>query len=249
MITIKSDSEIAIMREAGRISALALQKAGEAVRPGVSTYELDQIAKDVILSNNATPAFLGYCGFPGTICASVNNVIVHGFPSKDVILKEGDIISIDTGAIYNGFVGDNANTFGAGKISEEAQRLIDVTKASFFAGLEYCKTTNRLYDISHAIQLRAESAGYGVVREYVGHGVGRSLHEDPQVPNYGDPGRGVRLRKGMVIAIEPMINEGTYETILMPDGWTVKTADGKLSAHYENTVAITDGEPMILTMV
>lgn len=249
MIILKSDREIEIMKQAGKISAMALDAVRRAVRPGVSTYELDMIAYDVILSNNATPAFLNYNGYPNSICASVNDEIVHGIPFEGRILNEGDIISIDVGAVWGGYVGDNADTVGVGKISDEAQALIDVTRNSFFAGLEFCKETYRLGDVSHAIGEYAESRGYGVVKDYVGHGIGTEMHQEPSVPNYGKAGRGVRLAKGLTIAIEPMINIGTYKTKVMPDGWTVKTADGSLSAHYENTIAITDGEPLILTLL
>lgn len=249
MITIKSDSEIEIMAEAGKITAKALEAVEKAVKPGVSTLELDEIARSVIVSNQAIPAFLHYQGYPKSICASINEEIVHGIPSAKRILREGDIVSIDIGAVYQGFVGDMANTFPVGTVSEQAMNLIEVTRKSFYAGLEFCKLGCRLYDVSHAIQTEAESAGYGVVREYVGHGIGRNMHEEPSVPNYGEPGKGVRLQKGMTIAIEPMINIGTYRTKLMPDHWTVKTADGSLSAHYEHTVAITDAEPRILTLL
>lgn len=249
MITIKSDSEIEIMAEAGKITAKALEAVEKAVKPGVSTLELDEIARSVIVSNQAIPAFLHYQGYPKSICASINEEIVHGIPSAKRILREGDIVSIDIGAVYQGFVGDMANTFPVGTVSEQAMNLIEVTRKSFYAGLEFCRLGCRLYDVSHAIQTEAESAGYGVVREYVGHGIGRNMHEEPSVPNYGEPGKGVRLQKGMTIAIEPMINIGTYRTKLMPDHWTVKTADGSLSAHYEHTVAITDAEPRILTLL
>ena len=235
------------MSRAGRITAMALSAAKRAARPGVSTQELNDIAYDVILSNDAVPAFLNYNGFPKSVCTSINDEIVHGIPSEERILREGDIVSIDVGAVYNGYVGDCADTVGVGKISENAGRLISTARESFYAGFEFCRTGYRLYDISHAIQSCAESKGYGVVRELVGHGIGTKMHEEPSVPNYGSPGKGVRLQKGMVLAIEPMINEGTYDIIIMPDGWTARTADGKLSAHYENTVAITDGDPIILT--
>lgn len=247
MIILKSDREIEIMRQAGKISQMALDAVRKSVKPGVSTLELDMIAYDVILSNGATPAFLNYNGYPNSICASVNDEIVHGIPNKDRILKEGEIVSIDVGAVWGGYVGDNADTVGVGNISDEAKKLIEVTRNSFFAGLEFCKETYRLGDVSHAIGDYAESRGYGVVRDYVGHGIGSQMHMEPSVPNYGKPGRGVRLCKGLTIAIEPMINIGTYKTKVMPDGWTVKTLDGSLSAHFEHTVAITDGEPMLLT--
>ena len=247
MINIRNSQEIQIMSQAGRITAMALSAAKRAARPGVSTQELNDIAYDVILSNDAVPAFLNYNGFPKSVCTSINDEIVHGIPSEERILQEGDIISIDVGAVYNGYVGDCADTVGVGIISENADRLITAARESFYAGFEFCRAGYRLYDISHAIQSCAESKGYGVVRDLVGHGIGTKMHEEPSVPNYGSPGKGVRLQKGMVLAIEPMINEGTYDIIIMPDGWTAKTADGKLSAHYENTVAITDGAPVILT--
>ena len=249
MITIKSAEEIELMAEAGRLTALALAEVEKAVRPGISTKELDRIAYDAITSMGAKPAFLNYNGFPGSICASPNSVIVHGIPSKKIILREGDIISIDIGAVYKDYVGDMARTYPVGDISEDARKLIEVTRQSFFEGLEYVRDGNRLNQVSKAIGDYAESFGYGVVREYVGHGIGRKMHEDPSVPNY-DTGRpGVRLRKGMVIAIEPIINIGTWETVVADDDWTVSTADGSLSAHYENTVAITSDGPKILTAV
>ncbi len=235
------------MAEAGRITALALREVEKAVRAGISTKELDEIAYEAITSMGAKPAFLGYNGFKGSICASPNDVIVHGIPSRKVILREGDIISVDIGAVYKGFVGDMARTFPVGKISDEAAKLIEVTRQSFFEGIEFCRDGNRLNDISKAVGDYAESFGYGVVRDYVGHGIGRKMHEEPSVPNY-DTGRpGIRLRKGMVLAIEPMINIGTWDTVLADDGWKVSTADGTLSAHYENTVAITSDGPRILT--
>ena len=235
------------MAEAGRITALALREVEKAVRAGISTKELDEIAYEAITSMGAKPAFLGYNGFKGSICASPNDVIVHGIPSRKVILREGDIISVDIGAVYRGFVGDMARTFPVGEISDEAAKLIEVTKQSFFEGIEFCRDGNRLNDISKAVGDYAESFGYGVVRDYVGHGIGRKMHEEPSVPNY-DTGRpGIRLRKGMVLAIEPMINIGTWDTVLADDGWKVSTADGTLSAHYENTVAITSDGPRILT--
>ncbi len=254
MILIKSPKEIEYMRESGRIVALALAEMEKAVRPGITTYELDKIATDVLKHEGAIPSFKGQEGFegskpyPATICASVNNQIIHGIPDN-YALKEGDIISIDMGALKNGYHGDAARTFPVGHISEEAQKLIDVTKQSFFEGMKFAKQGNRVSDISHAVQTYAESFGFSVVREFVGHGVGTELHEDPQVPNYGKPGRGPRLAKGMVIAVEPMINEGGYDIDILKNGWTVVTADGSLSAHYENTIVITDGEPELLTLI
>ena len=247
MIILKSDREIEIMRQAGKISQMALDAVRKSVKPGVSTLELDMIAYDVIMSNGAIPAFLNYNGYPNSICASVNDEIVHGIPRADRILEEGQIVSIDVGAVWGGYVGDNADTVGVGNISDEAKKLIEVTRNSFFAGLEFCKEGYRLGDVSAAIGDYAESRGYGVVKDYVGHGIGQQMHMEPSVPNYGKAGRGVRLNKGLTIAIEPMINIGTYKTKVMPDGWTVKTQDGSLSAHFEHTVAITDGEPVLLT--
>lgn len=249
MVVLKTRREIELMREAGRISAMALKVAGEAVRPGVSTYEIDTIARKYIESQGAKPNFLGLYGFPATACISINNEVIHGIPSKDRILKEGDIVSIDLGAVKDGYNGDNAATFAVGKISDEAQRLIDTTRESLYVGLKMAVAGNRLGDIGHAVQVYCEERGFGVVRDFVGHGVGRELHEDPSVPNYGTPGKGVRLLPGMTIAVEPMINEGTWEVDQLNDGWTVVTRDGKLSAHFEHTVAITkNGECMILTL-
>ena len=243
----KSPAEIEAMREAGRVSAKALRIVGEHVRPGVSTLELDEIAEAVIRAEGGVPAFKGYGGFPGSICASVNEQIVHGIPSRRVVLKEGDIISIDTGAVGDGWVGDNAFTDAVGKIRPELKKLLEVTEKSMWAGISAARVGNRLGDIGHAVQTVAESAGYSVVREYVGHGIGREMHEDPNVPNYGRPHTGVKLAAGMVLAIEPMVNMGTHLTRQMPDGWLVCTRDGKPSAHFEKTVAITEAGPVVLT--
>lgn len=253
MISIKSEKEIEYMREAGRIVALAHKAVKEAIKPGITTKELDDIATKVILENGAIPSFKGQPGlkgsipFPASICASVNDEIIHGIPGG-YKLKEGDIISIDIGACKNGYHGDSAKTHPVGKISENAQKLIDVTRQSFYEGMKYAKKGNRLSDISHAIQEYAESNGCSVVREFVGHGIGKNLHEDPEVPNYGRPGRGPRLEKGMTIAVEPMINEGIEDLEVLDNRWTIVTADGKLSAHYEHTVLITDGEVELLTI-
>lgn len=248
MVVLKTRREIELMREAGRISAMALKVAGDAVKPGVSTFEIDTIARKYIESQGAVPNFLGLYGFPATACISINNEVIHGIPSKDRILKEGDIVSIDLGARKNAYNGDNAATFAVGKISDEAQRLIDTTREALYVGLKQAVPGNRIGDIGHAVQVYCEERGYGVVRDFVGHGVGKELHEDPSVPNYGSPGRGVRLLPGMTIAVEPMINQGTWEVDQLSDGWTVVTKDGKLAAHFEHTVAITkDGECMILT--
>ena len=247
MIVLKTTRELSLMKEACRISAGALRVAGEAVKPGVSTWEIDQIAYEYIKSQGAEPNFLHLYGFPATACISINDEIIHGIPSKERILKEGDIVSIDLGAKIHGYNGDNAATFACGKVSEQAQRLMDTTKESLYKAIEMAVPGNKIGDIASAVQVYCEQRGYGVVREYTGHGVGRELHEDPSVPNYGKAGRGVRLLPGMTLAIEPMINEGTAAIRQMPDGWTVKTADHKLSAHFEHTVAITNDGPVILT--
>lgn len=247
MIVLRTAKEIEIMRKACQISAEALQLAGEAVKPGVTTYEIDQIAYRYIKKQGAEPNFLNYNGFPATACISINDEVIHGIPSKKRVLKEGDIVSIDLGAKVNGYNGDNAATFACGNISEEAKRLCDTTRESLYLGIEQAVAGNRIGDIAFAIQSYCEERGFSVVREYTGHGVGTHLHEDPSVPNYGTAGRGQRLLPGMTIAIEPMINLGTKAIKCLPDGWTVKTLDGKLSAHFEHTVAITKGEPIILT--
>ncbi len=247
MIVLKSRREIEVMREAGRISAEALKRAGEAVEPGITTAQIDKIAYDYIRSQGATPSFLNYNGFPATACISINHEVIHGIPDKKHVLREGDIVSIDLGAVYNGFHGDNAATFACGKISPAAERLCNVTRESLYVGLQKAIAGNRLGDIGAAICEYCVSRGYGVVRDYTGHGVGAHLHEDPSVPNYGVPGKGARLIPGMTIAIEPMINEGTEDVKVLRNNWTVVTADGKLSAHFEHTVAITDGACEILT--
>lgn len=248
MIYIKSDSEIALMRYASRITGEVLNLLEKYIKPGITTKELDEIAEDYIRSNDCQPAFKGLYGFPATICASINDEVVHGIPGLRK-LKEGDIISIDTGAIYRGFNGDAARTFAVGKISDNLQKLIDVTKQSFFEGIKMATEQHRLSDISNAIQSYVEKNGFSVVREYVGHGIGKKMHEDPQIPNYGPAGRGPKLRYGMTLAIEPMVNEGKYNVKIKENNWTVVTADGSASAHYENTILITKGEPEILTLV
>ena len=248
MIVLKTSRELQLMREACRISAMALKVAGEAVEPGVTTAEIDQIAYKLIKRMGAEPNFLNYNGFPATACISVNNDVIHGIPSKSRVLKEGDIVSIDLGAKIHGYNGDNAATFACGKVSPEAQRLMDATRESLYEGIKQAKPGNRIGDIGSAVQRYVESRGYSVVREYVGHGVGARLHEDPSVPNFGTPGRGVRLLPGMTLAIEPMINEGTHKVRTLADGWTVLTQDGKLSAHFEHSVAITPDGPVILTI-
>ena len=247
MIIKKSPSEIEAMKEAGRISAKVLREVGSHVRPGVTTLELDELAETIIRLEGGIPAFKGYGGFPGSICASINEQIVHGIPSKTVVLREGDILSVDTGAIVDGWVGDNAWTYPVGSISAEKQHLLDITEKCMWAGLDAARPGNRLGDIGAAVQEIAESAGYGVVREYVGHGIGRDMHEDPNVPNYGRRHTGVNLEAGMVLAIEPMINLGTHKTRQMSDGWLVCTRDGKPSAHFEKTVAITEDGPVVIT--
>lgn len=247
MIIKKSPAEIDAMKEAGRVSALVLREVGAAAKPGVSTLELDELAETIIRQEGGIPAFKGYGGFPGSICASLNEQIVHGFPSKDVILKDGDILSVDTGATVDGWVGDNAWTYPIGKVSPEKKRLLETTEKCMWAGLDAARAGNRLGDIGHAVQSIAEGAGYGVVREYVGHGIGRDMHEDPNVPNYGHRHTGVKLEVGMVLAIEPMITMGSRKTRLMPNGWLVVTRDGKPSAHFEKTVAITEEGPVVLT--
>jgi len=247
MITIKNERELESMRKACKITAAARALAGEMVRPGVSTKAIDKAVHDFIVSQGAKPSFLGYHGFPASACVSVNSCVVHGIPG-DYILKDGDIVTVDVGALYQGFHGDCAATFPCGAISAEAQKLIDVTKQSFFEGIRFATKGHRVQDISHAIQTYVESNGFSVVRSFVGHGIGRALHEEPEVPNFGAPGRGPRLLPGMTIAVEPMVNVGTYEVRILKDGWTTVTADGKLSAQYENTVLITDGEPEILTV-
>ena len=247
MIAIKNERELQSMRQACKITAAARALAGEMVRPGVSTKQIDKAVHDYIVSQGAKPSFLNYHGYPASACISVNNTVIHGIPGE-YILQEGDIVSIDVGAFYKGYHGDCAATFACGVISADAQKLIDVTKQSFFEGIRFATRGRRVSDISHAIQTYVESNGFSVVRSFVGHGVGAQLHEEPEVPNFGAAGRGPRLLPGMTLAIEPMVNAGTYEVSVLKDGWTTVTADGKLSAHYENTVLITDGEPEILTV-
>ena len=246
MIVVKSKKEIEYMREAGKIVAHVHEVLREHIKPGITTKELDEIAEKEILKHGALPAFKGYHGFPASICASVNEEVVHGIPGLKT-LKDGDIISIDIGAVYNGYYGDAAKTHAVGKISDTAAKLIAVTRQSFYEGLKFCRAGNRLSDISHAIQTYVESNGFSVVRDFVGHGIGQKMHEDPQIPNFGPPGKGPRLVEGMALAIEPMVNMGTYKVKTLLDNWTVVTLDGKLSAHYEHTVIITEDEPAIMT--
>ncbi len=249
MIQVKNTAQLAAMREAGRITGEALLVARDMIREGVTTKALDDAIRHHIEKSGAKPSFLGYGGFPGSACISINDEIIHGIPSKHRYLQEGDIVKVDVGAFYHGFHGDSANTFGVGKISDEAQKLIDVTKESFFKGVEQIRSGARLGDVGAAIQKHVEQNGFSVVRKYVGHGVGQQLHEAPDVPNYGTAGRGVRLYPGMTIAIEPMVNVGSWQVYELEDGWTVKTADGKLSAHYEHTVAVLPEGAQLLTMV
>jgi len=248
MIIIKSKQEIKLMREAGKVTGNILRELENIVKPGMTTSDVDEFVESEILKYKMIPAFKDYGGFPAAACVSVNEEVVHGIPSKDRILNEGDIVSVDCGTIFRGYYSDAARTYPVGEISDEAKHLIKATKDSFFAGLEFCKVGNRLSDISHAVQELAEGEGFSVIRDYVGHGVGANLHEDPQIPNYGKAGRGPRLSAGMVIAVEPMIAAGHYETDVLLNDWTVVMVDGKKSAHYENTIVITDGEPELLTL-
>lgn len=247
MITIKSNREIELMKEAGRIVALAHRLVAEAIAPGVSTFELDQIAEEAIRTNGATPSFKGYNGFPGSICASINHVVIHGIPSKKIKLKSGDIIAIDIGANFKGYHGDSAMTYAVGQISAEKRRLLDVTKAALYEGLKHAKPNNRLSDISHAIEAFVLQAGFSVVRDFTGHGIGRDLHEAPQIPNFGQPGLGPILRSGMTLAIEPMVNAGSARVKVNADNWTTVTVDKKDSAHFEHTIVIVDDGYVILT--
>lgn len=248
MISIKSPREIELMRIAGRIVAETHELLREAIKPGITTLELDAIAEAYIRKRGAIPAFKDYNGFPASICSSINEQVVHGIPGP-IALKDGDIIGIDIGAIYEGYFGDAARSYGIGNIDKETERLLKVTEESFFKGIEYALPGNRLSDISHSIQKHVESNGFSVVRDFVGHGIGRNMHEDPQIPNYGPPHKGPRLVAGMTLAIEPMVNQGRYAVKVLEDGWTVVTADGKPSAHYENTIVITNGKPEILTLL
>lgn len=247
MILIKSNREIELMKEAGRIVALAHKAVKEAIAVGVTTEELDKIAEQVIISNDAIPSFKGYGGFPGSICASINNVVIHGIPSNKIILKNGDIIAIDIGACYKGYHGDSAMTHGVGIISDERSRLLKITKESLYAGLEFAKPTNRLSDISNAIETYVTLHGYSVVKDFTGHGIGHKLHEDPIIPNYGPKGFGPILKPGMTLAIEPMVNAGKSEVRILEDNWTTVTQDGSDSAHFEHTIVITDTGYTILT--
>ena len=249
MIQVKNSMQLNAMKEAGRITGETLLVARELVRPGISTKELDDAIRAYIEKCGAKPSFLGYHGFPGSACISINDEVIHGIPSAKRFLQEGDIVKIDVGAFINGYHGDSARTIPVGKVSDEALKLIKATRDSFFAGAQMAVAGNRIGDIGSAISESVRPYGYGVVREFIGHGIGRNVHEEPDVPNYGTAGRGVRLCNGMTLAIEPMINMGTAKVIVLPDGWTVKTADGSLSAHYENTIAITPDGVEILTLI
>lgn len=247
-INIKSETEIELMRESGRILSIVLEELQQYIRPGISTLDIDKKSRELIKSFNCIPSFLNYEGFPASLCVSVNDEVVHGIPSKNTILRDGDIVSLDCGVIYKGYHSDAARTVAVGEVSKDAQNLIDVTKQSFYEGIKLAKAGNHLFEISEAIQKYVESFGYSVVRDLVGHGIGKSLHEEPQIPNFKQKRRGPRLEAGMTLAIEPMVNIGRYDVQWMDDDWTVVTADGSLSGHYENTILITDGEPEILTL-
>ena len=249
MIRIKSAREIQLMRRAGKITAAARALAGKMVAPGVTTLQIDRAVHDFIVSQGAAPTFLGYGGYPANLCISINDQVIHGIPDKNTVIREGDVVSIDVGATKDGYVGDCAATFIAGRAKDqEAEKLVSVTRQSFFEGIKFARPGFRVSDIGSAIQQYVEANGFSVVREYVGHGVGREMHEEPEVPNFGKPGHGPRLVRGMVIAVEPMVNAGGWPVKVLKDGWTVVTQDGSLSSHYENTILITDGEPEILTV-
>lgn len=249
MIVIKSEQEIELMRQAGRVLDGIFKGLEGIIKPGISTMDIDHYVETICKNNNMKAAEKGYCGYPASACTSVNEEVVHGIPDKKRILREGDIVSVDIVVENKGYMADACRTYGVGKISEEAQHLIDTAKESFFKGLEYCKVGCRLSDISNAVQTKVEGEGFSVIRDFVGHGIGNEMHEDPQIPNYGKPGKGPRLQKGMTLAIEPMICEGSYEIEVLGDDWTAVTVDGGWAAHYENTVVITDGEPELLTLI
>ena len=249
MVVLKTSRELGIMKEACRISAGALQTVGKAVEPGVTTAELDRLAEKYIRSQGAVPNFKNYCGYPATACISINNEVIHGIPSAKRVIKAGDIVSVDLGAMFNGYHGDNAATFACGDVSDEAKRLMQTTKDALYEGIAAATAGSRIGDISYAIQRTVEAAGFSVVRQYVGHGIGTALHEAPEVPNFGTAGRGIRLLPGMTLAIEPMVNAGGFDVKVLPDGWTVLTKDGSLSAHFEHTVVITPDGPKIMTLI
>ena len=247
MVIIKNSEQLMLMKQAGRITAEALLVARDAIRPGVSTKEVDTKIRRYIEKCGATPSFLGYGGFPGSACISINNEVIHGIPSNKTIIKDGDIVKVDVGARYRGYNGDSARTFPVGKVSEEALKLISVTEGSFYEAMKFAKAGNRIGDIGFAVESFVISNGFSVVRDYVGHGVGKDLHEEPEVPNFGKAGRGARLYPGMTLAIEPMVNIGAHGVKVLGDRWTVKTLDGSLSAHYENSIAVTEQDPIVLT--
>ena len=249
MVVLKTSRELGIMKEACRISAGALQTVGKAVEPGVTTAELDRLAEKYIRSQGAVPNFKNYCGYPATACISINNEVIHGIPSAKRVIKAGDIVSVDLGAMFNGYHGDTAATFACGDVSDEAKRLMQTTKDALYEGIAAATAGSRIGDISYAIQRTVEAAGFSVVRQYVGHGIGTELHEAPEVPNFGTAGRGIRLLPGMTLAIEPMVNVGGFDVKVLPDGWTVLTKDGSLSAHFEHTVVITPDGPKIMTLI
>ena len=248
MIIIKSRQEIELMREAGKVTALILAELGNVIKPGISTLDIDRFVEKVVKEHHMTAAEKGYCGYPANVCVSVNEEVVHGIPSRKRLLREGDIVSVDLVVEHKGYMADAARTYAVGRVSEVASRLIETAEKAFFNGIGFAREGCRLSDISHAIQTTVESAGFGVIRDFVGHGIGSEMHEDPQIPNYGRPGRGPRLQRGMTLAIEPMITQGSYEIDVLADDWTAVTVDGGLAAHYENTVVITDGEPELLTL-
>lgn len=247
-VTIKSEREIELMREAGKILAIVHEELAQYIKPGISSLDINKKAEELIRSYDCIPSFLGYNGFPASVCISINDQVVHGIPNKKTILLEGDIVSLDAGVIYKGYQSDAARTWAVGEISKEAKKLIEVTEQSFFEGIKYAKSGNHLHEISAAIQDYVESFGYSVVRDLVGHGIGANMHEEPQIPNFRQKRRGIRLEAGMTLAIEPMVNAGRYDVCWEDDDWTVVTEDGSLSAHYENTILITDGEPEILSI-
>ena len=248
MIIIKSKQELELMREAGRVTAYILKELEQFMKPGVATIEIDRFVEKTVKEHGMIAAEKGYCGYPASICVSINDEVVHGIPSEDRILQDGDIVSVDLVGEHKGYMADAARTFGVGNISDEAKHLIETAERAFFEGIKYAREGHRLSDISHAIQSVVEGEGFGVIRDFVGHGIGHEMHEDPQIPNYGKPGKGPRLQRGMTLAIEPMICEGDWEVDVLLDDWTAVTVDGGLSAHYENTVVITDGEPELLTL-
>lgn len=248
MIVIKSEQEIEMMRKAGEVNSLILRELADRIKPGISTMDIDEFVEKTVKAHGMIASEKGYCGYPASVCVSINEEVVHGIPSRSRILHEGDIVSVDLVVEYKGYMADAARTYGVGQISPKARHLIDTAEAAFFEGMKFAREGYRLYDISHAVQMKVEGEGFGVIRDFVGHGIGSEMHEEPQIPNYGKAGKGPRLQKGMTLAIEPMIVEGSYEVEVLQDDWTVVTVDGGLAAHYENTVVIGDGEPQLLTL-